>query len=295
MQRQRFTPKEFGLKVRAHPDSLIVTARNKMRSARTVQRVISVSGEALETTTLRMDSESLKVNAAVVREFLQVVEGAGVARTKSPFGKGNHVWSGVPRSEVAQVLRRFRSHPRNVTFQGEDLASFLEHTDVAKLHVWDVVLPSGEEAETELLPGLSYKPQKRTVTFVNGPDILVSGKKARVGSRGVERAGIDPGTVRDAEEKYREKNPGKTNVPDKEYRVVRERPLLIIHIITPFNTEEERLQTGGDPVVALGLSFPIFDDSGMTRRVSYRVNVVEWRNLFEHEMDDEEDTDVEGA
>ena len=290
MRHQGLTPREFGLKVRAHPDSLIVTARNKMRSARTLERVISVSGEELETPILRNDPESIQVNAAVVKDFLRAIERTGAFRRKSLLGGGNTLWTAVPKTEVAQILRRFRVHPRNVTFQGEDLATFLERTDEARLQVWDVVLPNGEEPETELLPGLSYKPQKRKVTYTNGPDILVGGKSARVRSRDIEREGVDPQVVKMAEDRYRAENDGKKNVPGHVYRAVRERPLLLIHCITAFN-EGVKLPTGGEPHIALGLSFPRFDDSGVARRVTYRVNVVEWRNFFENETDDEQDPD----
>ena len=36
MERAKLTPREFGLRVRSHPTALIVTARNKMRSAKTI-------------------------------------------------------------------------------------------------------------------------------------------------------------------------------------------------------------------------------------------------------------------
>ena len=47
------TPKDFGLMVRAHPDSLIVTAQNKMRQAQTIERIISLSKQSLETARLK--------------------------------------------------------------------------------------------------------------------------------------------------------------------------------------------------------------------------------------------------
>ena len=33
MESQKLEPKDFGIRVRSHPDTLIITARNKMRSA----------------------------------------------------------------------------------------------------------------------------------------------------------------------------------------------------------------------------------------------------------------------
>ena len=47
-------------------------------------------------------------------------------------------------------------------------------------------------------------------------------------------------------------------------------------------------------LIALGLSFPKFDDSGIAGRVRYRVNLVEWRSMFESEADDEEDIEENG-
>lgn len=50
-----------------------------------------------------------------------------------------------------------------------------------------------------------------------------------------------------------------------------------------------------DEIVALGLSFPQFDDSDVAKRVTYRVNLVEWRSMLDQEVDDdlqEEEDDV---
>ena len=48
----KMTPRDFGLKVRNHPESLIVTARNKMRSAKTIVRVMDWSGQDIQTSRL---------------------------------------------------------------------------------------------------------------------------------------------------------------------------------------------------------------------------------------------------
>ena len=59
MERQNQTPEEFGLKVRQAPGSLMVTARNKMRTATLISSPITVSGRMIETPRLRGDSETL--------------------------------------------------------------------------------------------------------------------------------------------------------------------------------------------------------------------------------------------
>jgi hypothetical protein len=81
---------------------------------------------------------------------------------------------------------------------------------------------------------------------------------------------------------------GGRNINDEEYRKCRTRPLLLVHLLKPYVRDEE-FDTGGLPLVATGLSFPEFDDRDVTRRVRYRVNLVEWRNLFGEEVDDDQD------
>jgi hypothetical protein len=46
------TPEQFGLKVRSHPDTLFVTARNKMGSGEELRMSIGLSKRFIETTTI---------------------------------------------------------------------------------------------------------------------------------------------------------------------------------------------------------------------------------------------------
>jgi hypothetical protein len=288
------TPREFGLKVRAHPDSLIVTARNKMRTAKTVERVISVSEQGLETPHLFGDGDTLGANAVAVRDFLKRIEADGIRRSGSLIGTANPLWRAVSKEAVAQLLRRFRAHPRNVTFRGEDLATFLETTGESKLATWDVVLPGGTGRKWAILPTLETRLQKRVVTVSPTGEVLVSGKSARVGSRGVEREGIEPQQIRTAEEHYRASADAQPSIPDRVYRAVRERPLLLIHCIEAHKMVEGQKEpvpvpAASEQFIALGLSFPRFEDSQSAKKVVYKVNVVEWRALFEEEAEEEEE------
>lgn len=294
MQGANLTPKDFGLRVRSHPDSLLVTARNKMRTAREFERVISVSGEGLETPQLRSDRDTILANALAVENFIQELTNAGIQKEVSEWG--NTIWRNVPKKHIAFMLRRFVSHPLDFVFQQDFLAAFLENTDEPCLETWDVALPDGSEDETEFA-GISYKPQKRKVT-INAAikSILVSGSSRRVGSRGVEREGRSVDEVREIEREFRDKH-GKKSISDKEYRSGRKRPLLLLHLTSPYiketipNVKETSLDTYGKPLVALGLSFPKFNDSQVAKRVQYKINLVDFRNMFAMELDDEPEVD----
>lgn len=291
MRSLQLTPREFGLKVRAHPDTLIVTARNKMRLARTIERVVSVSGQGMETPRLRSNPDAIRANAAAVAAFVESMRQAGLRH--EPSALKNTLWRNVPKQHVATLLKSFDSHPQNIVFQATDLGLFVEQATEPKLDLWDVVIPNGKETAQEMFGLKDVKPARRAIDLNSQTGaILVSGSKLRVASRGTESEGIPLPTVRDLEERYLRET-GK-NIPDKEFRKIRPRPLLLVHVINAY-MGEKRLETGGVPLVALGLSFPEFDDSGIARRVTYRINLVEWRSMFEEEVDDDQPSEDELA
>jgi hypothetical protein len=132
-----------------------------------------------------------------------------------------------------------------------------------------------------MFAGITIKPSLRTVTTDEG-SILVSGRSARVASRGIEREGLARPLVDQITHDYKAANKGKS-VPDRVYREHRKRPLLLLHVLDATSPDK----TFPEELIALGLSFPAFDDSDVARRVKYRVNLVAWRALAENEVDDE--------
>jgi hypothetical protein len=290
MRNLNMTPEDFGLKVRAHPDGLIVTARNKMRSAKTIEKVISVSNQYLETPRIWGAKQKIQGNAQAVGALLSKLDTLGVRREEDP--NGGSLWRGVAKEHVVALLRAFNAHPYNLTFQADELASYLEASDEGVLATWDVALPSGRSKEPIALPGnFMGIPQERSVTRGGADDLLVSGKSARVASRGAESVGMSPDEVKAAEDEFLRANPDKKNVPDHAYRIKRRCPLLLLHLIRPQEGDPKVEIKYDDPVWALGLSFPDLGDEKGKRRVKYQINLVEWRTRFEAETDD----DAEGS
>lgn len=284
MKRLNLTPQDFGLKVRAHPDSLIVTARNKMRTAKTVIRKVSLSGQGIETARLRTNPLVIDANAEGASRFIKAL---GVPTVRPEPGSGPVVWANVPARAIAECLANFATHPLNYDFQADKLATYLETTTQPCLQFWDVALPSGT-MPAEPFGGMDVRPYRRHVTVnpSNG-SLLVSGSSARVGSRGDEKAGLTEEQIKRAESESEGKNTG-----DRAYRDVRTRPLLLVHVLRGFTKPAgEKKATvafpARSPLVAIGLSFPNFDDSDVRERVEYKVNLIEWRSLFEAEADDE--------
>jgi len=293
MRRSNQTPKDFGLKVRAHPDSLIVTARNKMRLAETITRDVSLNGAGIETARLRSNPDVLRANFEAAGRFVDGLAASGRAPETSEWG--STIWRRVPKAFVAAFLSEFTTHPLNYDFQAGELGDFLEATDEPHLQTWDIAIPNGS-LDPEPVGGVNVKPsERRILQRRENRSLLISGSSARVGSRGIEREGL----TMEQYEAVRASAEGK-NLPDSAFREVRKRPLLLLHVVrghtkTSKDAEKVPFDPAGPPLVALGLSFPAFDDSAIARRVEYKVNLVEWRSMFEEEEDDDlpEDNDVD--
>jgi hypothetical protein len=281
MRDQNRQPIDFGLKVRAHPGALMVTAQNKMRRSALVERIVSISGESLETTYIRTNENVIKSNRIAVERLL--VELLQDGKYKGKFGYGNPFWTGVPRQMVSELLRNFSVDPANVSFQAHDLAAFVEGATEEFLQEWDVVVPQGE-GNPAAIAGLSVSTNLRNVQ-VYSESVLVSGKSARIASRGIERTGLAPEMVAELTAEYRKAEP-KKSVPDRLFRKQRVRPLLLLHLIEPRTNKNDATVLPSE-LIGLGLSFREFDDSDVAKRVAYRINLIEMRSAQEN-LDDED-------
>lgn len=72
MRRRKATPNEFGLRVRTHTDTLIITARNKMATGINVvvERDISLMGRGLKSSLLYSDRLRNEENLELVNRFV---------------------------------------------------------------------------------------------------------------------------------------------------------------------------------------------------------------------------------
>ena len=89
MRRQRATPAEFGLRVRTHPDTLLITARNKMATGINVVgevRDISLAGRGIETARLYADHQRNEENFKIIDRFLSDLMDAHGGPGESPNG-----------------------------------------------------------------------------------------------------------------------------------------------------------------------------------------------------------------
>ena len=141
--------------------------------------------------------------------------------------------------------------------------------------------------------GLPINCQMRTAGNKSDQATLRVTNKQRVASRGVEKTGLTHEQIAAAEAEYREDlagsgNGGETrrtfNYPDRIYRQVRKRPLLIIHLLNI--TSEPAGKKHLEPVVAWSISFP--ETKTPEQRVEYVVNTTWLRENYGDDLEEEE-------
>jgi len=105
-ERENLTPLDFGPRIRSHP-AMMITAQNKMGSARTVSQ--NYSGYMLQTTAFRLEEPAwLQSNLEAARQLL-----ADIGNPSHPSSISSRpIWMDVPWPTVDAFLSRYRFDPR---------------------------------------------------------------------------------------------------------------------------------------------------------------------------------------
>lgn len=175
------TPRDFGLMVRKHPESLAITAKRGVAEAHSM--VISLAGRRIETTRLPAAVDVLKANDTAVRDFLRAVEqddpDGGWDSPQLGF-KGK---LGVSRHRIADLLEAFRYDRGNLILANALHTIIREQTSPA-FQDWTVCVVRGNGDPITLTSELTMdSTPKRSVRF--SPDgtsgtFRVSGSSARL-------------------------------------------------------------------------------------------------------------------
>lgn len=139
MKAAGLTPRRYGLRIREHPDGLLVTAMNKMSHAQT-QR-LSYSGQLIQTAHFATALETVRNNKAIVETFLDGLGGHMSAKPKPP-GAAAWIWQNVKASQlVDDLLHGFSVAFESWRFQKPELIKYISRQAAnGELINWTVAL-----------------------------------------------------------------------------------------------------------------------------------------------------------
>lgn len=302
MEKAKATPRMFGLAVRSHPASLLVTARNKLGSGQKVTMRIGLSNKFVETAKVSIKPGDLAANLELAKSLISKINSGTFHEEKTQWGR---LVRGVPVSYIDEFLAGWRNEDRSVTTDPRPIRSYIRARKNDQLQTWDVLIPSLEKGTSDDTLGTSVVPANRSVDLhdLKHEFMSFSGKKMRVASRGIEKAGVDASKAQTAEAEYRAKagrsEAERVNYPDSIYRKERELGLFVLHFVKGRapkgeETKKEASLIPPDPVVAWGISLPEsnYEDEGE----EFIVNTVKFRELFgEEDEDDDQEADLEAS
>lgn len=305
MERLGNTPRELGVRVRAHPGRLAIVAKNKMRHADVVR--VSYSGQRLQTFILHeTDNEVIRVNQEAARSLIHTC----LAETPAQQTKNSARWlfKDIGTETVVSLLNAYKFHPDQVNMRADHMIGWLRRAAEAAL--WNVAVvgsdhkfyrPDGSLIELGSLDlGLD-----RPVPTVNRAPL----DSSSVGTANIKALlshydwflDLDRKAMGDLDEQAR-RDPREVR-----RRLAEGRGLVIVYPISKSSTpiREAVIKAGSrrdmhapDHLVGIGLIFPETDRDGMAEHGTYYSVHPDWE--IESESDDdipedrESDTMIDG-
>lgn len=283
------TPEDFGLKVRQSPTGIRITAANKMRNASEFKLAQNYSGRHIEGHALFNDETVNCKHREAVREFMRNCGEPNIA-------KSGVYWSKVSGHLVVKLVKEFKFPPvvmdmAKVTSDRSLLDDYMTDRLSRELKEWDVYVPGPASASTD---------QTDNGWFLNTRQLKLRFRGQSTEDQGILRINDSKNRVADpADAKFylseTQINSAKrmtvqfNSKGDRKFCLVRERPLLIIHLLT-LGDDRESTVILKDPVVTLSVCLPKTDMVPVER--TYQVNQVYRQaqlRAINEEIDDDED------
>lgn len=295
------TPQDYGLRVRAHPDGLMITARAKMRNSTEVD--LSFSHTISETIYFDTDEATLRKNLETTRSLL--------GRLGAPSEDGElrtKVWKGVTPDAILGFLDSYSATDVATKAQPKALADYirtLAYSAEPELTSWTVALISVSNAPHNaqasigsltvgLVERAHFVPEQRRNADSNHQSSLTAGRDNLVLRRLVSptdelrdltQAEVDLALAKTREAWRYDQRPTGESEPSRpsgmHIRAVRgpQRGLLLLYPLKP----KSGWMIDGLPPIGFAISFP---PSNLNRTVSYRVTNRWWADEYGDLTDD---------
>jgi hypothetical protein len=311
MHAQNMTPLEFGLKVRCHPGSLMITARNKHGKHHKV--TLNMSFNLRQVETYKMSDRVRDKNISALRNFESQVLQLGL--NVNDLTKKGQSWLLIKNVPLDAVVSFLEEYDVDLDAKAPWIQSgpMIEYIKRHRNHLllWDVAIPSlrnsGLKKDFDLF-GYTVNCQERSIhdlrQVTNGQRFDFSNRR-RLSSPGIDRAGMSEMEIFRAEQKWKDSDEGNSSrsIPDIAYRNERTTPLLSLHLVKPDikSSELKHPELLGDKMIresleqvfiGWGVSFPDLGANDHAIPIEYSVTKAWLQNQFDWE-EEEEDDDVE--
>ena len=303
MKKQGLTPQDFGLMVRMHPETLKITAQNKMGAAEAKAWTVDIAAKRIETTAVDASADAIRKNREAVRRLVLGIEAAYPDRSWTGADQPWPLMSGVDKKLVADFLDTYIPFVTDALFADNVLSSYVDKTSNPALRLWTVAFVSGQGGKVSVSENLEIAAPTRSVrkgTPVVAPGgtpahipLKVSGSSSRLA--GKEDLGRTFGLPA-----------GQQRVEPYVYEaMIGSGPALMIYLLKPKTDADseaaelwsQAISKGADCLVGVKVAIP-GKLGAKGAEVKYMLNSVAldaWRLAVVEETDPEDLGDLDGA
>lgn len=194
MRDLNLTPRDFGLRIRMHPEAFLITAANKQRAGikQTHEGMFSYRGRAFETHVLPAEESANRHNQEITHDLaktLHTLHGAA----DDTLANGSAYWRGVPHDTIQKYLSRFNLNKQlpvsRVLGIGDSLPAGI--ASIGNDRGWTVGFMAGEGGPVPYLDGATLPVLKSLTASIRNNVSLASGSSDLALSR--RRVATDTG------------------------------------------------------------------------------------------------------
>ena len=296
MQDSGGTPEDFGLCVRSDKTALLVTARNKMKTARDYQMTVSLSGQVIETPYIHSSVSVLRKNLDATESLLSdLLSHYPLHVEDSDLALKHPQFLNVDKEYIVTYLSAYNSHTLNSDFRNDDIVRLIRENTDGTLNHWDVMVAGGASKKVVIFSDdrISVNAVQRGFGIKKEYKALqMSGKNSRLGSKGLAKGGLSKSVADEIEAVSRKPFNQETYFKSG----ITRNPLLVIYpveLIDNKGDEEKQKVIDKTPVPIIGLSIGIPRIDGKAPQIyNYKINLVKWKEILEISgIDDYEEID----
>ena len=307
MKKQGLTPKDFGLMVRMHPETLKITSTAKMGGAEAKAWTVDIAARRIETTTVDSDPKTIEMNLDAARRLVLELEKTAPDADWVAEGDPWPILSGVDKSVIAAFLEDYIPFATDALFADNVLSSYIEKSSNPSLEKWTVAFVKGSGGTIRLSDRLSYAAPKRAVK--KGKAVTLSGSQASHVPFKVSGSSSRLGGSTDIARTFGISEKTEKLEPDVYGAIIGRGPALMIYLIEPTTGGKDpddptnahalwadAMAEGLSNLVCLKVAIP-GKPSEKGAEVRYMLNSValnSWRLAVAEQPDDEDPAELEG-
>lgn len=291
------TPMDFGLMVKESPEtletSMLITSRNKMRTAQEVIRSLNYSGASVDTSKIFKDVESNIKNKNLLNDLVDKLKNEGILLEEID---GRYMFKNVDKSYISEFIEKLLIPLENRKFDKEGLSECILNSK--EFNKWDIVVATGSKTSPHKWTFCSKELSLplRSFNYRNNENFIrISGENNKLAEPSIYNCGLSQAQKDEAKKiALNAIKPHKEPIAS-DYLQVRKSPLLIIYplALNPKDDAGKIIASNfNDETIALGfaIGFPGTDNKIM---VKYRANARKLKELS-GDIEEEEDEEVYG-